>query len=104
MEEGYVSAHSYPERPSSVGVKILLWSKLGKQDDVLRSLLGTLGIDEGSYSLYRVIHGGVNGLKNWKEEANAIGPAMRNTRECDPEIQPADTKGNKVSTEQYASE
>jgi len=80
LEEGYVAAHSYP-RQSSIGLEILLWSKLGKQNDILLSLLGLIGADK-SYSSYRVIHGGMNGHKNWEEEANMIGPVKANLRNC----------------------
>ena len=83
MEEGYVSARSYPGT-SSVGLEILLWSGLGGQDDILRALLDAVGVG-ASYSSYRVIHGGMNGHENWREEADAKGPVMRNTRECNTE-------------------
>jgi len=101
MEEGYISAHSYPETSSSIGLEILLWSKLGKQNDILLSLLDMIGVDKRSYSSYRVIHGGMNGHTNWKEEMDTIGPAKKNTRECDPTIKAIDTEGNKIPSEHY---
>ena len=82
MEEGYIAAHSY-QKSSSIGLEILLWSKLIKQDDVLHSLLGVVGVDGKSYSSYRVIHGGMNGHKKWKEESQTIGPLKKNVRNCD---------------------
>mmetsp|Transcript_1085 Transcript_1085/g.2350 ORF Transcript_1085/g.2350 Transcript_1085/m.2350 type:complete len:531 (-) Transcript_1085:58-1650(-) len=101
MEEGYISAHSYPQKPSSIGIEILLWSKLAKQNDILLSLLDVIGVGGNSYSSYRVIHGGMNGHTNWKEEMDTIGPAKKNTRECDPTIKAIDTEGNKIPSEHY---
>ena len=88
MEEGYVSAHIYPSK-NHVGLEIVLWSKIYKQDDIRAALLSDMGVEKG-FSSYRVIHGGMLGAKNWKEDVDAIGPVRRNLRECDPEAKAAE--------------
>ena len=85
MEEGYVNAHHYPAR-SHFGLDIVLWSKISKLDDLRVSLLGALGAKLSDHSSYRVIHGGMLGAKNWREDVNAVGPVNRNLRQCDPEV------------------
>ena len=109
MEEGHISAHTYLGKASSVGLEILLWSKLRKQDDVLHSLLNLLGAaEETSYSSYRVIHGGVNGHLNWKEELATIGPKKvnKNPRNCSQadiskEADPKSSEGGQLSQEMF---
>ena len=103
MEEGYVAAHSYPGT-SSIGIDILLWSKLGTQTDVLQSLLDVIGIEK-SYSSFRVIHGGMNGHKNWKEEMNTKGPVKKNTRDCSEEASAFDPEEStsKISTDHFGT-
>jgi len=88
MEEGYVTAHYYPGH-SHVGLEIVLWSKIAKHDDVRKALLGALGV-KNKYSSYRVIHGGMLGAKNWREDINAVGPVNKNLRQCDPEVTAAE--------------
>lgn len=83
MEEGYVDAHYYPNK-SYVGLEVVLWSKIFKHDDVRKVLLNALGASPNAYSSYRVIHGGMIGAKNWREDVEAVGPVKRNLRECDP--------------------
>jgi spermidine synthase len=85
MEEGYVNAHHYPAS-SHVGLDVVLWSKIAKLDDLRVSLLGALGAELSDHSSYRVIHGGMLGAKNWREDVNAVGPVNRNLRQCDPEV------------------
>lgn len=88
LEEGYVTAHYYPSH-SHVGLEIVLWSKIAKHDDVRKSLLGSLGVKD-KYSAFRVIHGGMIGAKNWREDINAVGPINKNLRQCDPEAKAAE--------------
>ena len=88
MEEGYVDAHFYPGA-KHVGLEIVLWSKIAKQDDVSESILSAIGVESG-FSKYRVIHGGMLGAKNWKEDVEAVGPVKKNLRECDPEVKAAE--------------
>ena len=88
MEEGYVTAHYYPGL-SHVGLEIVLWSKIAKHDDVRKALLGSLGVKD-KYSAYRVIHGGMLGAKNWREDIEAVGPVNKNLRQCDPEVKAAE--------------
>mmetsp|Transcript_7369 Transcript_7369/g.12481 ORF Transcript_7369/g.12481 Transcript_7369/m.12481 type:complete len:975 (-) Transcript_7369:1461-4385(-) len=88
MEEGYVTAHYYPGH-SHVGLEIVLWSKIAKHDDVRKALLGSLGV-KNNYSAFRVIHGGMLGAKNWREDINAVGPVNKNLRQCDPEVTAAE--------------
>ena len=84
MEEGYVNAHYYPTK-AHVGIDIVLWSKIAKLDPLRVSFLDALGAELSDHSSYRVIHGGMLGAKNWKEDVNAVGPVNRNLRQCDPE-------------------
>lgn len=88
MEEGYIDAHFYPSK-KHVGLEIVLWSKIAKQDEIRTALLGSMGVEKG-FSSYRVIHGGMLGAKNWREDVDAIGPVKKNLRECDPEIKAAE--------------
>jgi len=88
MEEGYVTAHYYP-RYSHVGLEVVLWSKIAKHDDVRKALLGSLSV-KSNYSSFRVIHGGMIGAKNWREDINAVGPVNKNLRQCDPEVAAAE--------------
>ncbi len=88
MEEGYVTAHYYPSF-SHVGLEIVLWSKIAKHDGVREALLGSLGV-KNKYSSFRVIHGGMIGAKNWREDINAVGPVNKNLRQCDPEVKAAE--------------
>ncbi|KAL7453284.1 hypothetical protein ACHAWC_007404 [Mediolabrus comicus] len=88
LEEGYVSAHYYPDN-SLVGLEVVLWSKIAKHDDVRAALLTSIGVED-SYSSYRVIHGGMIGAKNWKEDINDMGPVNKNLRQCDPEVKAAE--------------
>ncbi|KAL7472718.1 hypothetical protein ACHAXS_013094 [Conticribra weissflogii] len=88
MEEGYVDAHVYPSK-NHIGLEIVLWSKIAKQDQVRTALLVAMGVEKG-FSSYRVIHGGMLGAKNWKEDVDAIGPVKKNLRECDPVIKAAE--------------
>jgi spermidine synthase/S-adenosylmethionine/arginine decarboxylase-like enzyme len=83
LEEGYVTAHYYPDN-SYVGLEVVLWSKIVKHDDVRKALLTALDADD-KYSSYRVIHGGMLGAKNWMEDINEMGPVNKNLRNCDPE-------------------
>ncbi|KAL3826441.1 hypothetical protein ACHAXA_011250 [Cyclostephanos tholiformis] len=91
MEEGYVNAHFYPSR-SHVGLDIVLWSKIAKLDDLRVSILGALGAALSDHSSYRVIHGGMLGAKNWREDVNAVGPVNKNLRQCDPEVAASEPK------------
>ncbi|KAL7504883.1 hypothetical protein ACHAXN_004458 [Cyclotella atomus] len=88
MEEGYVDAHFYPAT-KHIGLEIVLWSKISKQDDISDAILSTIGV-ESSFSKYRVIHGGMLGAKNWKEDIEAVGPVKKNLRECDPAVKAAE--------------
>jgi S-adenosylmethionine/arginine decarboxylase-like enzyme len=88
LEEGYVTAHYYPDN-SYVGLEVVLWSKIAKHDSVRKALLTALGVED-KYSSYRVIHGGIIGAKNWKEDINAMGPVNKNLRHCDPEEKAAE--------------
>ncbi len=88
MEEGYVDAHFYPSK-SHVGLEIVLWSKIAKQDDLRTAILGAMGVDK-TFSQYRVIHGGMLGAKNWKEDVEAVGPVKKNLRNCDPAAKAAE--------------
>lgn len=89
MEEGYVDAHFYPSK-SHVGLEIVLWSKIAKQDDLRIAIMDALGAPSNAYSSYRVIHGGMLGAKNWKEDVEAVGPVKKNLRNCDPEAKAAE--------------
>lgn len=89
MEEGYVNAHFYPGK-KHVGLEIALWSKIFKLDDLRNSILSALGAPIESASSYRVIHGGMLGAKNWKEDVESVGPVNKNLRECDPEVKAAE--------------
>ncbi|KAL3786835.1 hypothetical protein ACHAW5_003136 [Stephanodiscus triporus] len=91
MEEGYVNAHYYPSR-SYIGLDIVLWSKISKLDDLRVSLLGALGAALSDHSSFRVIHGGMLGAKNWREDVNAVGPVNKNLRQCDPEVTASEPK------------
>ena len=91
MEEGYVNAHYYPSR-SYVGLDIVLWSKIAKLDDLRVSILDALGAALSDHSSYRVIHGGMLGAKNWREDVNAVGPVNKNLRQCDPEVAASEPK------------
>ena len=88
LEEGYVTAHYYPDN-SHVGLEVVLWSKIAKHDDVRKALLTALDADD-EFSSYRVIHGGMLGAKNWKEDINDMGPLNKNLRNCDPEKKAAE--------------
>jgi len=88
LEEGYVTAHYYPDN-SYVGIEVVLWSKIAMHDDVRKALLTALDVDD-NYSSYRVIHGGMLGAKNWKEDVNDVGPVNKNLRNCDPEKKAAE--------------
>ena len=83
LEEGYVTAHYYPDN-AYVGLEVVFWSKIVKHDDVREALLNAIGVED-SYSSYRVIHGGMLGAKNWKNDINEMGPVNKNLRNCDPE-------------------
>ncbi|KAL7536610.1 hypothetical protein ACHAXR_007280 [Thalassiosira sp. AJA248-18] len=89
MEEGYVDAHYYPSK-FYAGLEIVLWSKIDKLDDIRKSILDALGAPPNAYSSYRVIHGGMLGAKNWKEDVEAVGPVKRNLRNCDPAAKAAE--------------
>lgn len=89
MEEGYVDAHFYPAK-NHVGLEIALWSKIYKLDDLRNTILSALNAPIESTSSYRVIHGGMLGAKNWKEDVEAVGPVNKNLRECDPEVKAAE--------------
>jgi hypothetical protein len=80
MEEGYVNAHHYPAR-LHFGLDIVLWLKISKLDNLQVSLLlGVLGAKLLDHSSYRVIHGGMLGAKNWRDDVNAVGPCANATR------------------------
>lgn len=89
MEEGYVDAHYYPAK-QHVGLEIVLWSKIAKLDDLRKVIIEALNASSDGYSSFRVIHGGMLGAKNWKEDIEATGPVNKNLRECDPEIKAAE--------------
>lgn len=80
LEEGYISAHTY-QGHQAIGIEILLWSQLGKQNDILQALLGVVGVQD-SYSSYRVIHGGMVGHKDWLEELETKGPGQKQNKRC----------------------
>ncbi len=92
MEEGYENAHHYPAR-LHFGLDIVLWSKISKLDDLRVSLLlGMLGAKLLDHSSYCVIHGGMLGAKNWREDVNAVVPVNRNLRQCAPEVAAGEPK------------
>ncbi len=87
-----MNAHHYPTR-SHFGLDIVLWLKISKLDDLRMSLLlGVLGVKLSDHSSYRVIHGGMLGAKNWREDVNAMGPVSRNLRQCNPEVAAGEPK------------
>jgi spermidine synthase len=88
LEEGYVTAHYYPDN-SYVGLEIVLWSKIAMHDAVRKAILTALDVDD-NYSSYRVIHGGMLGAKNWRNDINEMGPVNKNLRNCDPEKKAAE--------------
>jgi len=85
LEEGYIALHHYPAN-QHVGLDIVLWSQIHKQDALRAQLLDALDASPDSFSSYRVVHGGMLGAKNWKEDVDAVGPVKRNLRRCDPEV------------------
>ena len=89
LEEGYVDAHYYPAK-QHVGLEIVLWSKISKLDDLRKVIIESLNASADGYSSFRVIHGGMLGAKNWKEDVEATGPVNKNLRECDPEVKAAE--------------
>lgn len=89
MEEGYIDAHYYPAK-QHVGLEIVLWSKIAKLDDIRAVILEALNSSADNYSSFRVIHGGMLGAKNWKEDVEATGPVNKNLRECDPAVKAAE--------------
>ncbi|KAL7547358.1 hypothetical protein ACHAWF_010679 [Thalassiosira exigua] len=89
MEEGYIDAHSYPSK-SYIGLEIALWSKIAKGDNLRAAIMEVVGAPTDSYSSYRVIHSGMIGAKNWKEDVMAVGPVKKNLRSCDPEVKAAE--------------
>ena len=82
MQEGYMDAHYYPSI-SHVGLEIILWSEIYKHDGVRAALLEALGSPANGYSSFRVIHGGMLGAKNWKEDVDAVVPVKRSLCNCD---------------------
>mmetsp|Transcript_19521 Transcript_19521/g.35395 ORF Transcript_19521/g.35395 Transcript_19521/m.35395 type:complete len:986 (-) Transcript_19521:61-3018(-) len=104
MEEGYVDAHYYPSK-SHVGLEVTLWSKIYKHDEIRKALLVALGSPETAYSSYRVIHGGMLGAQNWKEDVEAVGPVKRTLRECDPAKKAAEPQigSGPMSSEVFAT-
>jgi len=88
LEEGYVNARYYPGKRYA-GFEVVLWSEIAKNTQVRDALLAALNVTE-NFSNFRVVHGGMLGAKNWREDVEATGPVNRNLRQCDPDVRAAE--------------
>ena len=82
MQEGYVIARHWPGR-SYFAFDIHLWSHFDQQRPLKNLLIETVGsrVDGPSSSSYRIVAGGMFGLKSWKDDEKNRGPRM--TEECE---------------------
>ena len=98
MEEGYVTARTWPEK-KYCAFDIHLWSRFNKHDDIKKALLTAVGSGLGKYSSsYRIVAGGMFGTTTWKEDEQSRGP--RYTRECDSDD--SETIGRTLNAEPSA--
>ena len=98
MEEGYVTARTWPEK-KYCAFDIHLWSRFNKHDDIKKALLTAVGSGLGKYSSsYRIVAGGMFGTTTWKEDERSRGP--RYTRECDSDD--SETVGRTLNAEPSA--
>ena len=88
LQEGYVVTRVYPEH-DYVGFDFQLWSSFEKQNAGKRALIEAMGSDfEGpSSSSYRVVTGGMFGIKTWKDDEKNRGPKLKGCDELE-ELEP----------------
>ena len=79
LQEGYVVAHTLPEY-NYCAFDIHLWSSYEKHEGIRKALLAAVGSGSESSSSFRIIAGGMFGVKTWKDDEKLRGP--RFTQEC----------------------
>lgn len=94
MQEGNVVARVWREY-QYVALDVHLWGAFHKLETVTDGLVEALGSSKATLSSYKIVVGGMRGSKTWTEDVKAIGPRLRQTRNCDP-----DQYGEKSVTDQ----
>jgi S-adenosylmethionine/arginine decarboxylase-like enzyme len=73
LQEGYVVARPWPEH-KYCAFDIHLWSRFDVQESVKRALIAVVGSSVGKSSSYRIVVGGIFGVKTWKADEKSRGP------------------------------
>ena len=81
MEEGYIVARTW-KNDNYVAYDIHLWSAFD-QHVPLRDAL-TAAVDSKLASSFRVVAGGMFGAKEWRKDAEGMGPQHAEMRDCTP--------------------
>ena len=81
LEEGYITARSLPVS-DYVALDIYLLAGFDKHGDIRDALLKALMSEDGSWSSYRIVTGGMRGTSTWKEDAKAVGLPITSYHDC----------------------
>ena len=84
MEEGYITARSWPDK-SYCALDIQLWGSFQLMDDTKDALVNVLGGTDGSTSSFRIVDGGMHGSSTRENDRKIIGPRFVHSRNCDDE-------------------
>ncbi|KAL7579488.1 hypothetical protein ACA910_007868 [Epithemia clementina (nom. ined.)] len=79
VQEGYVVARTWPEH-MYCAFDIHLWSSFQKHDSIKKSLVAAIGADYRFASSFRIVGGGMFGVRTWKEDFKRRGPKF--TQDC----------------------
>jgi S-adenosylmethionine/arginine decarboxylase-like enzyme len=81
LREGYVAIRTWPEH-KYCAFDIHLWSSFEKHEAAKKAVVaGVKGTIETTSS-YRIVAGGMFGVRTWKDDAKVHGPQIKNL--CDP--------------------
>ena len=94
LQEGYIMARTY-SKYNYCAFDIHLWSSFEKHEEIKKALLAVVGSGSKSSSSFRIIAGGMFGVKTWKEDEKKKGPRFIEVCDDHDEILPYD-----VSVEQ----
>jgi len=85
MAEGYIISESYPDS-TYFKLDIHLWGGFDKQDDIRSEILSGLGCEEGQWSSYRIVTGGMRGAATRPRDLETTGPDLSQIGKC-PEVE-----------------
>jgi S-adenosylmethionine/arginine decarboxylase-like enzyme len=80
LREGYVAIRTWPEH-KYCAFDIHLWSSFEKHEAAKKAVVAGVGGNIETTSSYRIVAGGMFGVRTWKDDAKVHGPQIKNL--CD---------------------